>query len=110
MQGPDHPDTLTARANLADTYHLANKLADALPLYERTFADRERVQGPEHPDTITACGNLASAYHSARKLTVALPLYERTLADCERVHRRRPPGHPGLAGQSRPRLPHGGLS
>ena len=75
-----------ARANLADTYHLAHKLKDALPLYERTFADRERVQGPDHPDTITACGSLASAYHSARKLTMALPLYERTLADCERVH------------------------
>ena len=66
VQGPDHPDTITARGHLADAYFMASKFRDAIPLYERTLADWERVQGPDHPDTITARGNLASAYHSGR--------------------------------------------
>jgi hypothetical protein len=63
----------------------------ALPLYERTLADCERVLGPDHPDTLTSQGNLAHAYHTAGRLTEALALFERTLADSERVLG---PGHP----------------
>src|SRR5207244_9979549 len=50
VQGPDHPDTITARGNLASACHSARKLAMALPLYERTLADCERVLGPDHQD------------------------------------------------------------
>jgi hypothetical protein len=57
----------------------------ALPLYERTLADCERVLGPDHPDTLASRGNLAHAYHTAGRLTEALTVFERTLADCERV-------------------------
>ena len=32
----------------------------ALPLYERTLADCERVLGPDHPDTLASQGNLAA--------------------------------------------------
>ena len=48
-----HLDTLTACGNLADAYFLANKFKDAIPLYERALAGRERAQGfglrPETP-------------------------------------------------------------
>ena len=47
--GPDHPDTLHSRNNLAAAYRAAGRAAEAIPLYERTLADRERVQGPDHP-------------------------------------------------------------
>jgi hypothetical protein len=63
----------------------------ALPLYERTLADCERILGPGHPDTLASRGNLAHAYHTAGRLTEALTVFERTLADCERVLG---PGHP----------------
>ena len=83
--GPDHPDTLTSRNNLAYAYESAGDLGKAIPLYEQTLADRERVLGPDHPDTLTSRNNLAGAYESAGDLGKAIPLYEQTLADRERV-------------------------
>jgi hypothetical protein len=59
--GPDHPDTLNSRNNLADAYVAADRAAEAIPLHERTLADRERVLGPDHPDTLTSRDNLAAA-------------------------------------------------
>jgi hypothetical protein len=59
--------------------------AEAIPLYERTLADREQVLGSAHPDTLTARNNLAGAYQPAGRLAEAIPLYERTLADREQV-------------------------
>ena len=83
--GADHPDTLTARNNLADAYVSAGRLDEAIPLFERTLADHERVLGADHPDTLTSRHNLAGAYVSAGRLGEAIPLFERTLADRERV-------------------------
>ena len=79
---PGHPGP---GGNLAYAYRSAGKLKDAIPLYKRTVAGRERILGPDHPDTLAARGNLAAAYHTARRLKDAIPLYERTLADRERV-------------------------
>ncbi|MEU2107157.1 FxSxx-COOH system tetratricopeptide repeat protein [Nocardia sp. NPDC019255] len=83
--GTDHPDTLTARNNLAGAYQSAGRLTEAIPLYEQTLADRERILGLDHPDTLTARNNLAGAYQSAGRLTEASDLLDQTLADCERV-------------------------
>ena len=58
--GPDHPDTLTSRNNLAVAYRAAGRAAEAIPLLEQTLADRERVLGPDHPDTLTSRNNLAA--------------------------------------------------
>jgi len=83
--GPDHPDTLTSRNDLAVAYQDAGRRGEALPLYERTLTDLERVLGPDHPTTATSRDNLAGAYQAAGRLGEALPLYERTLTDRERV-------------------------
>jgi hypothetical protein len=60
--GSDHPNTLASRNNLAVAYREAGHLPQALPLFERTVTDLERVRGPDHPDTVTSRGNLADAY------------------------------------------------
>ena len=83
--GPDHPETLAARSNLARAYRSAGRLREAITLYERNLADTERVLGPDHPDTLTSRDNLARAYRSAGRLREAITLYERNLADTERV-------------------------
>ena len=57
--GPEHPDTLTARANLAAWTGQAGDAAGARDQYAALLPVRERVLGPEHPDTLTARGNLA---------------------------------------------------
>lgn len=83
--GADHPDTLTARNNLATAYQEAGKLREATSLFERTLADRLRVLGADHPLTLASVNNLAGAYHEAGRLDEAVGLYEAALADRERV-------------------------
>jgi tetratricopeptide (TPR) repeat protein len=83
--GPDHPDTLGFRNNLAYAYEEAGRLAEAITLHQRTLADSERVLGADHPDTLTSRNNLAGAYEEAGRLAEAIPLYQRTLANCEQV-------------------------
>jgi hypothetical protein len=41
--GPDHPDTLTSRNNLAAAYETAGQAAEAIPLHQQTLAARERL-------------------------------------------------------------------
>lgn len=52
--GPDHPDTLTARANLAVSYWSAGRTNDAIDILERVVATSEESLGADHPDTLTA--------------------------------------------------------
>jgi len=83
--GPDHPDTLTIRNNLAGAYYSVGRFGEAIELYEQVLADRVRVLGPDHPDTLTVRNNLAGAYKSAGRLAEAVELFERVLADRVRV-------------------------
>jgi tetratricopeptide (TPR) repeat protein len=82
---PDVPEILAMRNNLAAAYYSAGRLSEAIPLYERTLADRERVLGADNPGTIGSRNNLAAAYRSAGRLSEAIPLLRRTLVDTERV-------------------------
>ncbi|MET9444404.1 tetratricopeptide repeat protein, partial [Streptomyces sp. NPDC006610] len=69
-------------------------LGRAIPLYEQTLHDSERVLGNDHPHTLAARNNLADAYRAAGDLGRAIPLYEQTLHDSERVLS---PGHQIIA-------------
>jgi tetratricopeptide (TPR) repeat protein len=83
--GPDHPDTLTSRNNLAADYTDAGRVEEALSLDEQVLAARERVLGPDHPDTLTSRDNLAVDYRDAGRLEEAIGLHEQALAARERV-------------------------
>ena len=83
--GPDHPDTLTTRNNLAGAYDSAGRFGEAIELFEQVLDDRVRVLGSDHPDTLTARNNLAGAYDSAGRFGEAIELYERVLFERERV-------------------------
>jgi DNA-binding SARP family transcriptional activator len=83
--GPEHPDTLSARACLAAVYHRAGKTTEAIDLGEQVLAARVRILGPEHPDTLTTGANLSQRYWEAGRITDAIELGERVLADCERI-------------------------
>ena len=48
IPGADHPNNLKGR------------MAEAIPLLERTLADSERVLGADHPDTNAAREDLAA--------------------------------------------------
>ena len=85
LLGPDHPDTLASRNNLAGAYKSAGRLTEAIALYKHVIADCTRVLGDDHPSTLTSRDNLASAYKSAGRLTEAIALYEQVLTDTTRV-------------------------
>jgi tetratricopeptide (TPR) repeat protein len=83
--GPDHPDTLGSRNNLALAYRAAGRFDEAISLHEQALAARERVLGLDHPGTLTARDNLALAYRDAGRTAEAIPLHEQALAARERV-------------------------
>ena len=83
--GPDNPRTLASRNSLAHAYWSAGRVDEAIGLFERTLADRERVLGADHPDTLASRGNLALAYQDAGRLEQAINLLERTLTEALRV-------------------------
>ena len=58
MLGPDHPDTLTTRSNLAYWRGEAGDPAGAATAFEQLLADYQRVLGADHPDTLTTRGHL----------------------------------------------------
>jgi tetratricopeptide (TPR) repeat protein len=83
--GPEHPDTLAARNNLALAYQAAGRTDEAIALHEQALAERERVLGPDHPGTLNSRSNLAVAYQAAGRTDEAVALHEQVLADRERV-------------------------
>ncbi|MFJ6569093.1 tetratricopeptide repeat protein [Streptomyces sp. NPDC091292] len=83
--GPDHLDTIRARAHLASSYRNAGRTTEAIPLEEAVLADRERLLGPDHPDTLAARANLAHSYWQAGRTDEAVPLEESVLADRRRL-------------------------
>jgi len=79
-RGPDHPDTLMAMNNLANSYDALGRASDALKLREETLALRKARLGADHPDTLGSMNNLALSYKTLGRLGDALKLYEETLA------------------------------
>ena len=59
-RGPEHPDTLATRANLARWRGRAGDAAGAVAAFAELLPIRVRVLGPEHPDTLATRHNLAS--------------------------------------------------
>ena len=57
--GPDHPDILTARGNLAYWRVVAGDPGGAAAAFEQLLADYMRVPGPDHPHTVIGRHELA---------------------------------------------------
>ncbi|CAO5167023.1 Tetratricopeptide repeat/TIR domain-containing protein [Frankia sp. AiPs1] len=100
LDGPDHPDTLTARNTYLRAALQADHYAAAGPLAERNADDRERILGPDHPDTLTSQDTLARVYHKAGHLDNAHVLFTHTLDERTRTLG---PDHPDTL-ESRHRL------
>jgi hypothetical protein len=57
--GPDHPDTLTNRHNLAHWQGQTGDHIGAATAFEQLLADRMRVLGPSHPHILATYEELA---------------------------------------------------
>jgi len=83
--GPEHPQTLTARGDLAGWTGGAGGAAAARDQYAELLPMIERVLGPEHPDTLDVRANLAHWTGQAGDAAAARDQYAELLHVCERV-------------------------
>ncbi|MBV9208673.1 MAG: ATP-binding protein [Actinobacteria bacterium] len=85
LLGPEHPDTLTTRHNLARWTGQAGDPAAARDLYAELLPVRERVLGPEHRHTLANRHSLASSTGEAGDPAAARDQYAELLPVLERV-------------------------
>ncbi|WP_063762359.1 tetratricopeptide repeat protein [Streptomyces sp. NRRL F-5123] len=83
--GPDHPDTLATRHDLAYWRGAAGDAAGAVAAFETLLAERLRVLGPDHPHTLTTRGNLAYWQGGAGDVANATAALKQLLDDRTRV-------------------------
>jgi len=89
--GPEHPDTLNAMHNLANSYAQTARRDEALKLREEVLALRRKVNGREHPDTLAAMSELARMLATSdaaeiRNGTNAVQLAEEAVAATHRTN------------------------
>ncbi|MCK2241592.1 MULTISPECIES: tetratricopeptide repeat protein [unclassified Crossiella] len=85
LLGPEHPDTLATRNNLANILAQQGELAAAEETYTALLADLPRVLGADHPDTLASRNNLANVLAQQGKLAEAEAAYTALLTDQLRV-------------------------
>ena len=89
-QGPDHPETLHSRTNLALAYRDAGRISEAIALQEETIRLREARIGSDDPDIFRNREGLAEAYErigdwsKAERLFRVLVAGRRTVAGPDR--------------------------
>jgi hypothetical protein len=79
--GTQHPDTLTSRANLANSYATVGLIDDAITLQEQVLADRIEILVAYNVHTIDTRANLAISYAMVGRIDDAITLQEQVLAD-----------------------------
>ena len=89
--GPDHPDTLGSRNNLANAYRAAGRTAEAIALHEGTLKLRRRSWAPTTPHTLIAATTWPSPTRIAGRTAEAIALLEETL---KRMEAKLGPDHP----------------
>ncbi|MFD8005631.1 FxSxx-COOH system tetratricopeptide repeat protein [Streptomyces mirabilis] len=82
--GPDHPDILAHRSNIAWKQGEAGDAIGAAATLEEVLSDQERALGSHHPKTFHTRFSIAHWRRSAGDVTGAAGIHERLLADQER--------------------------
>ena len=85
--GTDHPDTLTCRVNLAESYRAAGRTAEAITLLEATLKMLKSKLGADQPNTIICRNNLARAYEDAGRWDEGERLRADVLAVCRTIEK-----------------------
>ena len=83
--GPNHPDTLAIRSNVAVTLQLSGHVAEALDEYRQLLADQERVLGSDHAESLMTRYNIADALQASGQPGEAIKSFEALLADQIRI-------------------------
>ncbi|MFJ3540192.1 tetratricopeptide repeat protein [Streptomyces sp. NPDC090109] len=91
LLGPDHPDTLATRNNLALSRGQAGDLQGTARAMDKLLTDYLRVLGPDHPDTLATRENLAYWQGQAGDPQTAIDVLTELLTDRLRLSG---PDHP----------------
>jgi hypothetical protein len=83
--GGTHPETLTARREIAFWTGQTGQIQRAHQLFQELLPDQERALGPDHPETLATRLNIAQGIGQAGDIRGALRLLHELLADQERV-------------------------
>jgi len=83
--GPDHPDVLSTRYDLARAFLLVERFTEAIALYHHVLSVKEGILGPDHPDLLFIRHILAGAYQAAGRLYEATALYRQILTVQKRI-------------------------
>jgi serine/threonine protein kinase/tetratricopeptide (TPR) repeat protein len=75
LRGPNHPTTLTTRANLASQHMHMGDFEAAATVLARCVQDMDRVYGQGHSETITTMSNLGTALLNLGRLDEVEPIY-----------------------------------
>lgn len=85
IQGPDHPQTLAVRVNIAAWTGESGDPSEAVRLFRALLPDQERVLGSDHPDVLSTRANIAYWTGESGDAVEALRLSLDVLLDLERV-------------------------
>ncbi|MGW5788443.1 protein kinase domain-containing protein [Streptomyces sp. NPDC003757] len=83
--GPDHPDTLVTRYEVAYGLGRLDRWQEALATYREVAAARARVLGPRHPDTLAARYETGIALGRLGRCAEALTVYGELIDDRARA-------------------------
>jgi hypothetical protein len=83
--GDEHPDTLAAMNNLANTLGDQGKLDKAAAMRREVLEKRQRILGDEHPQTVLAMNNLAWTLRDQGKLDEAAAMQREVLEKMQRI-------------------------
>jgi len=83
--GQEHPDTLTAMANLGCTYRRLGAISTSIEFLETALDKANRIFGHEHPEALWMTVQLALSYQIDRRLVDALRLLESTFETRKRI-------------------------
>ena len=100
-QGPDHPNTLGTRNNIAAWTGRCGDTREALRLYRELLPDQQRVLGPDHPDTLNTRNNIAAWTGTVRGSAGGAAPVPGVAARPAAGPRPRPPRHPDHPRQHR---------
>jgi hypothetical protein len=85
LLGNAHGETLASLGNLALTFRLQGRAAEAEAMHQEELGLKKRVLGPEHPGTLASMGNLALAVGEQGRAGEAEAMHREVLQISQRV-------------------------
>ncbi|KAH7122357.1 hypothetical protein B0J11DRAFT_581064 [Dendryphion nanum] len=83
--GEEHPSTISAMNNLANTLRGQGQLKEAAAMQKEVVEKRKQILGREHPDTISAMSNLANTLRGQGQLKEAAAMQKEVVEKMKQI-------------------------